>query len=159
MIHFSEEYECKADSKGRIMVPSSLRAKLAPILQDGLVLKRSIFQKCLEVYTMAAWEKEMKQVGKLNRFIKKNNDFIRQFTAGVRVVEIDGSGRLSIPKNLMVYAGIEKGVVLSESIDRIEIWDKQQYYDVLDAGADSFSDLAEDVMGGFDVNENEDGVS
>jgi len=54
LIQFSEEYECKADSKGRIMVPSSLRSKLAPVISDGLVLKRSIFQKCLEVYTMAA---------------------------------------------------------------------------------------------------------
>ncbi|MDG3581035.1 division/cell wall cluster transcriptional repressor MraZ [Galbibacter pacificus] len=159
MIQFSEEYECKADSKGRIMVPSSLRAKLAPVLKDGLVLKRSIFQKCLEVYTMAAWEKEMKQVGKLNRFVKKNNDFIRQFTAGVRVVEIDANGRLSLPKNLMAFAGIEKEVVLSESIDRIEVWDKQKYYNVLDEGAGSFSDLAEDVMGGFEVNNYEDGVS
>ncbi|MCM5661480.1 division/cell wall cluster transcriptional repressor MraZ [Galbibacter mesophilus] len=159
MIQFSEEYECKADSKGRIMVPSSLRAKLAPVLQDGLVLKRSIFQKCLEIYTMAAWEKEMKQVGKLNRFVKKNNDFIRQFTAGVRVVEIDASGRLSLPKNLMAFADIEKEVVLSESIDRIEVWDKQKYYDVLEEGASSFSDLAEDVMGGFELNEGEDGVS
>src|SRR5690606_25644658 len=140
------------------MMPSSLRAKLAPILGDGLVLKRSIFQKCLEVYTMEAWEKEMKQVAKLNRFVKKNNDFIRQFTAGARVVEIDASGRLSMPENLMSFAGIEKEVVLSESIDRIEIWDKKRYNDVLDQGADSFSDLAEEVMGGFEI-EQEDGVS
>lgn len=160
LIQFSEEYECKADSKGRIMVPSSLRAKLAPVLGDGLVLKRSIFQKCLEVYTMAAWEKEMKQVAKLNRFVKKNNDFIRQFTAGVRVVEIDSNGRLSMPKNLIAFAGIEKEVVLSESIDRIEIWDKQRYYDVLDQGADSFSDLAEEVMGGFEIEQDDgDGIS
>ncbi|TRZ44364.1 division/cell wall cluster transcriptional repressor MraZ [Robertkochia solimangrovi] len=145
--HFSEEYECKADSKGRIMVPSSLRAKLAPVLQDGLVLKRSIFQKCLEIYTMEAWKKEMAQISKLNRFVKKNNDFIRQFTAGVRKVEIDASGRLMIPKNLMGFAGISKEVVLSEAIDRVEVWDKDRYYEILDEGAGDFSQLAEDVMG------------
>ncbi|WP_224483877.1 division/cell wall cluster transcriptional repressor MraZ [Robertkochia aurantiaca] len=152
MFHFTEEYECKADSKGRIMVPSAMRAKLAPVLEEGLVLKRSIFQKCLEIYTMEAWNREMKEVSKLNRFVKKNNDFIRQFTAGVRKVEIDSTGRISIPKNLLSYAGIEKGVVLSESVDRIEVWDKDRYYEVLDSGADDFSDLAEEVMGNRENN-------
>ena len=65
-----------------------------------------------------------------------------------------------MPKNLIAFAGIEKEVVLSESIDRIEIWDKQRYYDVLDQGADSFSDLAEEVMGGFEIEQEDgDGVS
>jgi hypothetical protein len=31
----------------------------------------------------------MAKINKLNRFVKKNNDFIRRFTAGVKVVDID----------------------------------------------------------------------
>lgn len=147
MLHLSEEYECKADSKGRIMVPAPLRTKLAPVLQQGMVIKRSIFQPCLEIYTMEVWQKEMAKISKLNRFVKKNNDFVRQFTAGVRSVEIDATGRLSIPKILMQWAGMDKDVVLSEVIDRIEVWDKDKYNQVLEQGADGFSDLAEDVMG------------
>ena len=155
MFEFTEEYECKADSKGRIMVPSSLRAKLASVLHEGLVVKRSIFQSCLEIYTVEEWKKEAEKVGKLNRFVKKNNDFIRQFTAGVRLIQIDGSGRLSIPKNLMEFAGITKEVVLSETIGRIELWDKERYYTVLDEGAADFSDLAEEVMGNLTSDDNE----
>ncbi|MEM9685987.1 MAG: division/cell wall cluster transcriptional repressor MraZ [Bacteroidota bacterium] len=147
MIKFTEEFECKADNKGRIMLPSVLRTKLAPVLQEGLVIKRSIFESCLEVYTMKAWEKEMEKVGSLNRFRKKNNDFIRQFTAGVRTVEIDVNGRVLIPKNLLAFAGITKDVVLSASIDRIEVWDKGAYNEILDKGAETFSALAEEVMG------------
>ncbi|THD68889.1 division/cell wall cluster transcriptional repressor MraZ [Robertkochia marina] len=155
MFEFTEEYECKADSKGRIMVPSSLRAKLASVLHEGLVVKRSIFQSCLEIYTVEEWKKEAEKVGKLNRFVKKNNDFIRQFTAGVRLIQIDGNGRLSIPKNLMEFAGITKDVVLSETIGRIELWDKERYYAVLDEGAADFSDLAEEVMGNLTSDDNE----
>jgi MraZ protein len=147
VIKFTEEFECKADNKGRIMFPAALRTKLAPVLQEGLVLKRSIFENCLEIYTMKAWEKEMEQVGSLNRFIKKNNDFIRQFTAGVRTVEIDTNGRLLIPKNLLAFAQITKDVVLSASIDRIEVWDKDKYNETLHKGAEKFSALAEEVMG------------
>lgn len=147
MVKFTEEFECKADNKGRIMLPAALRAKLAPVLPRGLVLKRSIFETCLEVYTMEAWEAEMRKVGSLNRFIKKNNDFIRQFTAGVRTVEADNNGRLLIPRNLLSFAGITKEVVLSASIDRIEVWDKDTYNNVLNKGSETFSALAEEVMG------------
>ncbi|MBL7472467.1 division/cell wall cluster transcriptional repressor MraZ [Robertkochia sediminum] len=155
MFEFTEEYECKADSKGRVMVPSSLRAKLAPVLHEGLVIKRSIFQHCLEIYTVEEWKKEAAKVGKLNRFVKKNNDFIRQFTAGVRLVQVDGNGRLSIPRNLMEFAGITKEVVLSETIGRMELWDKERYYNVLDEGADGFSELAEEVMGNLSLDQDE----
>ncbi|WP_224488905.1 division/cell wall cluster transcriptional repressor MraZ [Robertkochia flava] len=155
MFEFTEEYECKADSKGRIMVPSTLRAKLASVLHEGLVIKRSIFQSCLEIYTVEEWKKEAAKVGKLNRFVKKNNDFIRQFTAGVRLIQIDGNGRLSIPKNLMEFAGISKEVVLSETIGRIELWDKERYYNVLEAGAEDFSELAEEVMGNLSLEDDE----
>ena len=147
MVKFTEEFECKADNKGRIMLPAALRTKLAPVLPKGLVLKRAIFEHCLEIYTMEAWEKQMELVGNLNRFIKKHNDFIRQFTAGVRTVDVDNNGRLLIPKNLLTFAGITKEVVLSASIDRIEVWDKTKYNDVLDKGVETFPSLAEEVMG------------
>ena len=89
-------YECKADAKGRLMLPSALKKQLSPVMQKGFVLKRAVFQPCLELYPMNEWELLMEKINKLNRFKKKNNDFIRRFTAGVKVVELDGSGRLLI---------------------------------------------------------------
>ena len=66
----------------------------------------------------------MAKVNKLNRFKKKNNDFIRRFTAGVKVVEVDNAGRLLIPKDLIGFSGITKEVVLASAVNIIEIWDK-----------------------------------
>ena len=111
-------YECKADVKGRLMLPSPLKKQLSSILQDGFVLKRSVFQPCLELYPMKEWNEEMSKVGKLNRFKKKNNDFIRRFTAGVKMVEMDASGRILIPKDLFAFAGIQKQVVMSSSVNK-----------------------------------------
>ena len=99
-------YECKADAKGRFMLPAALKKQLLPVIQNGFVLKRAVFQPCLELYPMKEWEGLMQKINKLNRFKKKNNDFIRRFTAGVKVVEIDASGRLLMPKDLTVFAGI-----------------------------------------------------
>ena len=79
-------YECKVDAKGRLLLPAPLKKQLATSLQHGFVLKRSVFQSCLELYPMEEWNLMMQKINKLNRFVKKNNDFIRRFTAGVKVV-------------------------------------------------------------------------
>ena len=147
MIGFIGTYECKADTKGRVMIPVTLKNQMAPVLNRGFVIKRAVFQPCLELYPMAEWENLMRKMNKKNRFKKKNNDFIRRFSAGVKPVEIDATGRLLIPKNLVDIAGISKEVVLSSAINIIEIWDKESYERVLDETAENFAELAEEVMG------------
>ena len=109
------EYECKLDAKGRLMLPTSLKKQLGS-LEDGFVLKRSVFQPCLELFPMSEWNKMMLKINKLNRFVKKNNDFIRRFTAGVKMVEIDATGRLLIPKDLVIFAQIDKDIVLNSAV-------------------------------------------
>ena len=89
----------------------------------------------------------MQKINKLNRFVKKNNDFIRRFTAGVKVVEIDNLGRLLIPKDLVLFSTISKDVVLSSAVNIVEIWDKDLYEKAIDDSVIDFADLAEDVMG------------
>lgn len=99
----------------------------------------------------------MLKINKLNRFVKKNNDFIRRFTAGVKMIDIDATGRLLIPKDLVVFAKIDKEIVLNSAINIIEIWDKDLYENAVDDATDDFADLAEEVMG--NLNDEEDGIS
>jgi len=140
-------YDCKVDAKGRLMMPAAIKKQLSAILQDGFVLRRSVFQKCLELYPMAEWQALMKKMNKLNKFKKKNNDFIRRFTAGAKMVDVDVNGRLLIPKDLTVFADISKNIVVASAINIIEIWDKELYEQVIDDAAVDFADLAEEVMG------------
>ena len=140
-------YECKADAKGRLTLPVALKKQLSPVLENGFVIKRAVFQPCLELYPMKEWEQLMQKINKLNRFKKKNNDFIRRFTAGVKIVEVDANGRLLIPKDLVVFAGISKEIVLSSAVNIVEIWDKNKYEEAIDEAAGDFADLAEEVMG------------
>ncbi|MGV6845758.1 MAG: division/cell wall cluster transcriptional repressor MraZ [Lutibacter sp.] len=147
MVNLIGTYECKADAKSRLVLSAGLKKQLTPFLTDGFVLKRSVFQPCLELYPMKEWNKLMAKVNKLNRFVKKNNDFIRRFTAGVKIIELDNSGRLLIPKDLQIFAGISKQVVLAASVNIIEIWDKEAYEKAIDEATVDFADLAEEVMG------------
>ncbi len=147
MLNLIGTYECKADVKGRVLVPASLKKQLALVSENGFVIKRAVFQPCLELYPMEEWQKLMSKMAELNRFNRKNNDFIRRFSAGVKMVDLDNAGRLLIPKDLLQFAGINKQVVVSSAINIVEVWDKDKYEKAIDDAANDFADLAEEVMG------------
>ena len=158
MINIIGTYECKADAKGRVMFPSALKKQLQKVLGDGFVIKRSVFDQCLEIHPMQEWDEVVGKVNKLNRFVKKNNDFIRSYMAGLKVVDVDGSGRFLIPKDLLSFAGLEKQIVLSSSVNMIEIWDKDKYESSVAKSLKDFGDLAEEVMGNQPL-DGSDGIS
>lgn len=145
-------YECKVDLKGRLLLPSALKKQLHSVLAEGFVLKRSVFQPCLELYPMSEWNLMMQKINQLNRFNKKNNDFIRRFSAGVRMVDVDATDRILVPKDLATIASITKDVVLSSAINIIEIWDKNLYENAIENAVDDFANLAEEVMGNIENN-------
>lgn len=91
----------------------------------------------------------MEKLNGLNRFVKKNTDFIRMYTAGVRVLDVDGSGRILIPKDLAAFAGIQQEIILNATGSVIEVWDKEKYEAVINDASVDFGALAEDVMGQF----------
>ena len=150
MQHFVGTYECKADDKGRIMLPMSLKKQLSDKLKNGFVIKRAVFSQCLELYPLKEWDGLMERINKLNRFNKKNIDFIRRFTAGVRQIDIDISGRILIPKDLINHVKIKKEVVVSSAVNILEIWDKTNYENAIDDAKFDFGSLAEEVMGDKD---------
>ena len=152
MINIIGTYECKADFKGRVMFPAALKKQLNKIIDDSFIIKRSVFNQCLEIHPMKEWHKVIAQVNQLNRFVKKNNDFIRSYMAGLKVVEVDGSGRFLIPKDLLAFAGLQKEIVLSSSVNMIEIWDKSRYELSVSETLKDFGNLAEDVMQDQPVN-------
>ena len=129
------------------MIPVALKKQLSDVVGKGFVLKRPVFQQCQELYPISQWEQLITKVNSLNRFKKKNNDFIRRFTAGVKFIELDTSGRLLIPRDLIDFANISKEIVVSSSVDIIEIWDKGGYEDTIKDATVDFASLAEEVMG------------
>jgi MraZ protein len=145
--HLIGTYECKADTKGRILMPIAIKKQLSSVITNGFVLKRAVFNSCLELYPMKEWILLMEKINSLNRFNKKNNDFIRRFTAGVKTIEMDISGRLLIPKDLVKHAQIGKEIVVSSAVNILEIWDKSLYEKAIDEATLDFGALAEEVMG------------
>jgi|TARA_Y100001935_G_scaffold251498_1_gene253665 MraZ protein len=147
MINLIGTYECTVDNKGRIMIPAQLKKQLDGFTTEPFILKRSVFQNCLELFPYSEWKLMMDKVNKLNRFVKKNNDFIRMYTAGVKSIDLDSNGRLLVPKDLIAISKLTKHVVLSSSINIIEIWDKDEYEKSINDPKVDFAKLTEEVMG------------
>jgi MraZ protein len=147
MVNILGTYECKVDAKGRLMFPASLKNQMGEAVKQGFVIKRSIFKKCLELFPTENWRNESNMVSKLNMFNRKNAEFVTKFMAGVKPVELDSTGRLLIPKDLVKYGGISKEIVLTSVVNRFEIWDKAAYEKAVDYDPDDFASLAEEVMG------------
>ncbi|MCI5080061.1 MAG: division/cell wall cluster transcriptional repressor MraZ [Saprospiraceae bacterium] len=150
------EYDCKIDAKGRMRMPSGLISQLGAKEESEesvtLVINRG-FEKCLMVYPETVWDKITAEINQLNLYNKKNRDFVRYFYRGAQKVSLDSADRVLVTKRLLEYAGIEKDVILSAYHDRIEMWAKDQYDQMLDDEPDDFSDLAEDVLGKINLGE------
>lgn len=145
MAGFIGEYECKLDAKGRFMLPAGLKKQIDPAAQEQFVMNRG-FEGCLVLYPMNEWEVETSRFEKLNLYVAKNRKFYRQFHNGATQLSLDSAGRLLVPKQLMAAGAIEKEIVLFAYANRIEVWAKDRYNDVMAEG-DDFESLAEDVMG------------
>ena len=148
MANYIGEFDCTIDQKCRMTLPAGLLKQFPKTLKQQFVINRSVFQKCLVLHPMDAWDETIKQLMKLNRFNKKNDDFIRQYTNGGVLVDVDSANRLLIPKRLLDYGKIKSEVILTASLNKIEIWSTKMYQDVMkNYDADAFATLAEEVMG------------
>ncbi len=146
MTQFIGEFECKVDPKGRVMVPAGLKKQLSPEALDKFVVNRG-FEKCLVLYPSNEWTRISAEVNKLNLYNKKNRDFARYFFRGATELTMDAAGRVLLPKALLEYAGVESDLVLFAYSNRIELWSKANYDNLLTDEPEDFASLAEEVMG------------
>ena len=123
MINFIGEYDCKVDVKGRIMLPAAFRRKMGEVEVYRFVIKKDIYEQCLELYTMEAWEDINKVIMKnIKPFNPEDRQFLRDFNTGATEVECDPTGRLLIPGRLLKQADIKNETLLSGGYGKIEIW-------------------------------------
>ncbi len=148
MTSFLGEYEVAIDAKGRILMPAGLRKQLPEGLGKQFVMNRG-FESCVTMYTMDVWSAISDKVNKLNDFKPNVREFKRLFLNGANIVETDTADRVLVPKQLLEYAGIKKDAVLSAQGNKLELWDKDTYYNYLAQRAGGFSKLAEDVAEDF----------
>jgi MraZ protein len=146
MSHFSSEYECRLDAKGRIVLPAKIKAQLPEASGNNIVVTRG-FEPCLVVYPQVEWKKVFSKVSGLNEFNEEYSNFQRNFLRGNTEVDLDSNGRFLIPKSMLKHAQIEKEVIVVGMGNRVELWNPSIYEKYLINDQKEFSKLAEKFLG------------
>lgn len=148
MSSFIGDFGCKADSKGRVVVPASFRRVMETSVEAVFVLRKNIFGRCIDMYPKSEWEEMIAEVrAKLNLFHSKHVAFLREFCRGTQEVELDANGRILLPRKMLEEVGIDKEIVLAAQDKMIQIWDAK-VYDEVAMGGEELGMLAEEIFKG-----------
>jgi MraZ protein len=148
MATFIGDYPCKADAKGRIILPMAFKKQMPAVAQDHFVVRKDIFENCLVLYAIDDWNRQLEKIRKrINPYNREHNMFLRNFFKGTAELSLDNNNRLLIPKRLFDLIGAERDVVLAGQDGRIEIW-SASVYETIEMPAEDFANLAEKLMGG-----------
>ena len=119
---FMGEYSHSIDEKGRLIMPSKFRSELG----ETFVLTRGL-DGCLFAYPKSEWndlEEKLRSLPLTNKNARKITRFL---VSGAASCEMDKQGRILVPSALREYAGLEKEVVVTGNLERVEIWDKTKW--------------------------------
>jgi MraZ protein len=152
------EFECRLDDKSRILLPAALKKQISPEAHDKFVINRG-FEGCLVLYPQNVWDETTSKMNRLNLFVKDNRQFVRAFNNGATPLALDSQNRLLLPKPLLDFASIEREIILFAYSDRIEVWNKKTYLELVSGEPGDFAQLAEKVMGNPNVTNTQDGLS
>ncbi|HLP73380.1 MAG TPA: hypothetical protein VK155_10790 [Bacteroidales bacterium] len=148
MATFIGDYQCKADVKGRIILPAAFKKQMPADAQDHFVVRKDIFENCLVLYSMEDWNTQLARIRKkINPYNREHNMFLRNFFKETAELTLDNNNRLLLPRRFMEMIGADRDVVLAGQDGRIEIW-AADVYNTIGMPAEDFANLAEKLMGG-----------
>ena len=145
MSFFASEYDCKLDAKGRMVLPARIKSNL-PDGGAGELVVRMGFEPCLILYSMVEFKKIFSKISGLNEFNEEYRKLQRNFFRSSSTVELDGSGRILIPKIMLQYARLEKDVIVVGTGNKVEIWNPKVYEEYLIQDPGELSKLAEKYL-------------
>ncbi len=145
MSFFKGQETYSIDDKGRVNVPTKMRKSIQPEAGDTFILTRGV-DKCVVAYPMNEWKKYEEKFATLNQYNEKDRFFLRMILSWSEEVEMDGQQRVSLPKRLREFAGIESKVTIVGMIDHIEFWQPEEFDKYLSGQSESYEDVAAKVM-------------
>ena len=145
MALFKGEETYSMDSKGRVNVPAKMRKCITPEADGTFVLTRG-FEKCIFAYPLDEWRIYEDNLVSKNQFDEKTRYFLRKFLSWTEEVKIDGQNRITLPKKLSDFAGIDGKVKIVGQLDHIEFWNPGKFEEYDSKYDESFEDIAAEVM-------------
>jgi MraZ protein len=143
---FKGQEQYSVDSKGRVAIPSSMRSVLSPEAKGTFTVTRGL-EKCIFLYPLDQWAEIEAEIAELNTFNRESRRFVRRIMRWAKEVSLDKQGRVTLPKSLIEFAGLDDSALILGSFDHIEIWNPDLFEAYLNEDPDDYETLAEQVMG------------
>lgn len=145
-MRFTGNSDAKTDAKGRVFLPSAFRKILATTGDEGLILRKDVFQQCLVLYPISVWNAMVDSITeRTSPFDRRGRENLRRFVAGGESVSLDSDGRILIPRRYLEAAGISGDVRFIGMDNTIEVWNRQMANDMMNDEA-AFADSLESMM-------------
>ena len=120
---FRGHYEHSLDAKNRLSVPARFRAAFS----SGVVLAKDP-ETCVAVWTPETHESIIERaLGGLNPMGSEYRKLSRFYQGNSFEIDLDASGRVTLPQPLLAHAAIEKDVVVVGVGDHLEVWGRERW--------------------------------
>ena len=135
------------DSKGRLAVPARFRDAVNVRCSGHLVVTADS-DRCLLVYPLPDWEPIEQKLMALSSFNVQIRELQRRLVGYAEDVLIDTTGRILVPPALRQFAQLGKAVVLVGQGNKFELWNKDNWEQLMDkAGGSSAGGLPPELEG------------
>lgn len=131
---FIGHYYHSIEAKGRLAIPASFRSQL----DSGGVVTWGL-DGCLFLFPNSYWQKLSEKLASLPMTNPQARNLTRLLVQSASDLSLDTQGRTLIPEHLRKTANLKKQVVVAGSLNRIEIWDRDNYHMHLDLIAKTVS--------------------
>jgi MraZ protein len=122
-VAFRGHFEHTLDAKNRLSMPAKFRAAFS----DGIVLQQPT-EPCVAVWTQDGFESSLASV--LAQFppgSAERRSIQRYYAAHCWDAELDSAGRVTMIRQLLAHAGVEKDVVVVGNNDHLELWEPDRW--------------------------------
>lgn len=115
------------DQKGRISFPARFREILEAGGNPRMVMTPALFDSCLDVYPVAAWEQVEQELVSNKSLNPDEVRYRRLYVSRAVDVELDKTGRVLVPQELRQAVHLEHEVLWVGSLTKVELWSKASW--------------------------------
>ncbi len=128
------------DAKGRFAIPTRYRERLAALCEGRLVVTVDR-DYCLLLYPFPEWEEIERKLVALPSLIKQARRLQRLMVGYATELDIDGHGRILLPRELREFAGLERQAILLGQGNKFELWDEESWNEKRDSWLNADDDV------------------
>ncbi|MEM7220137.1 MAG: division/cell wall cluster transcriptional repressor MraZ [Pseudomonadota bacterium] len=125
------------DGKSRLLVPARVREQMQGEAEGRVVVTIDLAERALLLYPLSAWERVQDTLVNLANVRRDIRTVQRLMIGHATDLELDGQGRLLLPKPLREHAGLGKQIVLVGQGNKVEIWDEANWTERKNSWLDS----------------------